>query len=144
MCTAQQIRLLGVFIDCATTLRKAPTDQSAPDGCRVSGHTLDAFILLRGGRRDYLLSVEVDGSYVGPRAYELLPWPHPSFHGNDGVAKVAIRAYPTGDFARSSYGVLAVSGKDGRAGSVTAHLEFAGGAPNPLPALNVSGAWSCG
>lgn len=144
VCPAQQIRLLGFINDCAGTLRRAPTGRSAPDGCRVSGRFLDASILLQGGADAYLLYVEVDGSYVGPGDYSLPPWPHPSFHADDGVAKVAIRDYRTGDFWWSSFGVLTVSGNDGRSGLVTGDLEFAGGEPNPLPGLNISGAWNCG
>jgi hypothetical protein len=144
VCPAQQIRLLGFINDCAGTLRRAPTGRSAPDGCRVSGRFLDAFILLQGRADEYLLYVEVDGSYVGPGDYSLPPWPQPSFHADDGVAKVAIRDYTTGDFWWSSFGVLTVSGNDGRSGLVTGDLEFAGGEPNPLPGLNISGAWNCG
>jgi len=144
VCPSQQILLEGVINDCAGTLRKAPTARGAPDGCLVSGRFLDAFILLQGGADEYLLYVEVDGTYVGPGDYSLTPWPHPSFHADDGAAKVAIRDYRTGDFWWSSSGVLTVFGNDGRSGLVTGDLEFAGGEPNPLPGLNISGAWSCG
>ncbi len=144
VCPTRQIRLMGVINDCAFTLRRAPTGRGAPDGCVVTGRFLDAFILLQGGADQYLLYVEVDGSYVGPGDYSLPRWPDPSFHADDGVAKVAIRDYTTGDFWWSRSGVLTVSGNDGRSGLVTGALAFAGGESNALPGLNISGSWSCG
>jgi hypothetical protein len=137
VCTSGELKLLGAFNDCAGT---APSTTS---GCRVSGGMLDAYITLDGIKRDYLLYVEVDGSYVGPGDYSLPPWPH-SLGSNDGTAKVAIRDYQTGALWESNFGVLTVSGGDGRSGLVTAGLTSVGGEAIPrAQGLKISGRWSC-
>jgi hypothetical protein len=138
VCGYRQLQILGAYNDCASAV------QDAASGCRVSGRVLDAYITLDGIKRDYLLYVEVDGSYVGPGDYSLPPWPH-SLGANDGAAKVALRDYQTGALWQSTFGVLTVSGKDGRSGLVTAGLDFTGGASNPpAQGIKLSGAWSCG
>jgi hypothetical protein len=137
VCTSGELTLLGAFNDCAGTT------PSTTSGCRVSGGVLDAYITLDGIKRDYLLYVEVDGSYVGPGDYSLPPWPH-SLGSNDGTAKVAIRDYQTGALWESNFGVLTVSGGDGRSGLVTAFLTPVGGQSTPpAHAIKISGRWSC-
>ena len=140
VCRPSQLQLLGAFIDCAGTVQSI---QSTTSGCRLSGHVLDAYITLHGDKRDYLLYVEVDGSYVGPGDYSLPPWPH-SLGSNDGTAKVAIRDYQTGALWESNVGVLTVSRADGSSGLVAAFLTPVGGQTTPpAQAIKLSGKWSC-
>jgi hypothetical protein len=139
-CGANEIKLTGAFDDCALLdLRFVPFP------CSQLGQTLDAVVELHGAAHAYLLYVNVDGGYTGPRAYSLRPWPHPYLHANDDAAKVAVREVVAGALWQSTAGTLNITGKDGRSGSVIANLTPVGGEPTPpTTELHISGPWSCG
>lgn len=139
-CGVNEIKLTGAFND------SAPLKLSvAPFPCSRLGPTLDAVVELHGAAHDFLLYMEVDGDYSGPRAYGMDPWPDPYFHTNDGAAKVAVREVISGAFWQSTSGTLNIIGKEGRSGAVNADLMFVGGDPTPpVVRLHITGQWNCG
>jgi hypothetical protein len=162
-CASNQLVLAGAFNECAEA---APDARMAAPvatvACSVSGHTLDVLLHLAGTNPDaFLLYLEVNGTYAGPGPYDLPPWPH-VMGTKDDVPKVAIQQdgtsafwqltngvpiqnYGTDDYWHSVAGILNVSGRDGRSGTVSAILELSGINTSTVPGstLSVNGPWSC-
>jgi hypothetical protein len=136
VCAPNELALTGVVSECATA---APGKTST---CSVRGHVLDALLRLAGSNQAFLLYIEVKGTYTGPGVYYLPQWKF-GLDTND-VPKVAVRQYTTGASWQSVAGVLSVTGRDGRSGTVSAILQVSNGtAVVPGPTLSVNGPWSC-
>ena len=98
---------------------------------------------LHGSRDDYLLYIELLGVFRGPgTTYPLLPWPHDTLGVQDGMAKVAIRAYSSGRLWESSAGSVSIDSDGLNQGSVFAGL---GGGPSApyVVTLTIAGPWRC-
>lgn len=154
-CTSNELGLVGAFNACAKVV------PSATASCSVSDHVLEVTIRLAGANLDAYLLIEVNGAFSGPGPYALPPWPHVMGTRND-VPKVAVQRndtaeftqlvhgvpvaqYGTADLWQSVAGILNVSGRDGRSGTVAATLELSAG--NNLTVtgatLSVAGPWKC-
>jgi hypothetical protein len=135
-CAAHQLVISGAFSECAT--QRAGDSQD----CTESGSLLSDVLTVRGTAHSFLLYLEVDGGYTGPRDYYLAPWTS-GLGVLDGRPKVAIREYETGAFWQSVSGTLWVS-PGGRSGGVAVNLTFVGGEPTPpVVQLGVLGPWHC-
>jgi hypothetical protein len=125
-CATYQLKLVGVFNDCAASAANGTASY-----CSVSGSTLRDVLHLQGKTHGYLLYLTIV-----------------SYHGS-GVtyvdASVLVREYVTGALWQSmTGGIITVTGVDGRSGSVKADLAYVGGEPTPpTVGLNVSGGWRC-
>jgi hypothetical protein len=154
-CAPNELELVGAFDECV-----APVPYAA-EPCSVSGHVLDVTLLLGGGSFTAFLYIEVNGAFAGPGTYDLPPWPHPLGTPHD-QPKVAVQQDGTGAFKQlvngvrvqhydtdllwqSVAGVIAVTGRDGRSGTVSAILEESAGhnATEFGAELSVSGPWNC-
>lgn len=153
-CAANQLELVGAFGECITPLASPLTT------CSVSGHILEAVVLL-GGNPDALLYIEVDGPFDGAGTYDLGPWPHPFGTPND-PAKIALQQDGTSEFLQrvngvpvtqygtdtvwqSVAGIVTVTGSNGRTGTVSAILEMSAGDDRTVPGttVTISGPWRC-
>jgi hypothetical protein len=154
-CAANELELVGAFNECV-----APVPYSA-EPCSVSGHILDVTLRLGVGSFGAFLYIEVNGPFDGPGTYELPPWAHPLGTANDqpkvavqqdgtsaysrSINGVSVQQYGTDLFWQSAAGVLVVTGRDGRSGTVSAILEQSAGHNATVlgTELSVSGAWNC-
>jgi hypothetical protein len=154
-CAATEIELAGAFGECVK-----PVD--SPSGtCSVTGHVLEAAVLLGHGSPDAWFYIEIDGAFDGAGTYDLSPWPHPLGTRNDPpkialeqdgsseslqrVNGVPIEQYGTDNLWQSVAGNVTVTGSNGRSGTVAAILEMSAGhnATAPGTTLTVSGKWRC-
>ncbi len=138
VCPPTELKLTGAYLECASI------DQGL--SC-APGFEQAKVVRLHGLRHEFLLYVEINGVYRGPRTYALRPWPRPTLGVADGTAKVAIREAGSGRLFESSAGSLSVDNReDGGfvfAGLVEDPVHHGGfGAPVKLD-LNIAGWWSC-
>ena len=68
LCSSTELKLTGVFNECATVSRAISCPAGSFDGARV--------VQFHGARHDFILYIEVKGGYRGPGVYALQPWPH--------------------------------------------------------------------
>lgn len=137
-CPTTQLVMTGAFVGCdvITQTESCPRTFDQPKVLRM-----------RGTQHDFLLYIELIGSYHGPGTYQLKPWPHPGLGENDGVPKVAVREYDSGQFWQSVSGWLRIDpGIAG--GSLSAGFGkdpvLAQGEGSPVQIdLNVAGPWRC-
>ena len=137
-CPPTELTMTGAFTECAN-LRTV-------DFCPL---TFDQAKVLRvhSAAHDFLVYIEINGAYRGPGLYQLRPWPHPGLGSDDGVAKVAVREYESGQLWESAAGWVRVD-ESQREGSLSAGLVQDAvhrpgfGAPVKLD-LNLDGGWSC-
>ena len=132
-CPPTEVKLTGVFVECASIGK----GQSCPTG----SFDRPRVVLLHGTKDDFLLYIEVNGAYHGPGTYALAPWPHASLGVPDGVAKVALRESTTGVLWESSAGSLMI-GQSEEFGWVYAGLGASASSPVDV-SLNIAGWWSC-
>jgi hypothetical protein len=128
-CLSSEIKLVGSFNACTSI------DRTSYTVCTVSSHTFNTIFKLIGDSHDFLLYLNIPIRYPAPGDYSL----------TNGGAEVDVREYATGDFWQSVSGVLAITGGDGRSGTVSAVLEASAGNNFvvPGPTLRVDGSWSC-
>jgi len=155
-CSSNQLELVGAFNECANPVADAAAT------CSVSGPVLEVVVRLAGQNTDaFFLYIEVNGGFTGPGRYDLLPWPHALGTNNDlpklavqqdgtsafwrMVNGVPIQHYDTAALWQSVAGVLTVTGRDGRSGTVSAILQLsaANNATVEGSTLSVDGPWSC-
>lgn len=132
-CAPTEMKFTGIFNECATVDK----GMSCP-----SGSFSEARIFrMHGTKDDFILYIEVDGNYHGPGNYALAPWPHDSLGVPDGVAKVAVREYSSGQLWESSAGSLTIDSLE------NGGFVYAGLGPSTYSAvdvqLNIAGWWSC-
>lgn len=133
-CPATELKLTGVFEECATIDKGQSCSSGSPNPLWV--------VLLHGTKHDFLLYVEVNGVYHGPGTYALAPWLHDSLGVSDRVAKVAVREYVSGRLWESSAGSLTIDNL-GDSGWVYAGLGASVNSPVQVE-LNLAGWWACG
>ena len=99
--------------------------------CSISGGTLRDVLHLQGRTHGYLLYLTIVGYQRSGMTYV--------------DAGILVREYTTGALWQSPRGgIISVSGRDGRSGSVKADLAYVGGDPAPpTVGLDISGAWNC-
>jgi hypothetical protein len=137
--TSVSLVLNGAISDCAGPARPGHPVCTLPE---AAGHYTFSG-RLHGAKRDYLLYVEIPGSYRGAQTYTLLPWPDHSFGTGDLVPRVAVRVFIGGALWRSTDGAVTIA-PDGGSGEVKAILtggEDPSGQPTQLTLL---GHWKCG
>ncbi len=128
-CRVDQLLLVGAFNECAAI------DRASSHFCAISAHAVSAIFQLRGTSHEFILYLTIPTQYAGAGEYAL----------TDGTAEVDLREYATGSYWQSVAGVLHVSTRDGRSGTVSAILEASVGnnsVGSALP-LSIDGAWSC-
>jgi hypothetical protein len=154
-CLSSDLELAGAFNACATTIPDASST------CSVSGHTLEASLRISSGSSGMWLFIDVNGAYTGPATYDLAPWPQPlgatdddpkvaiQEQGTDAFTQlvngVPVQQYGTATFWQSVAGILTVTSRDGRSGTLSAILEMSGPGNTTVlgSTLSVSGSWSC-
>jgi len=133
-CPPTELKLTGAFEECAAIDKGQSCPVGSPNPLWI--------VLLHGTKHDFLLYVEVNGVYHGPGTYALGPWPHDTLGVSDGVAKVAIREYFSGQLWESSAGSLTIDNlRD--SGWVYAGLGASVNSPVQVE-LNIAGWWACG
>ena len=135
-CQPNQLQLVGAFNSCADQAGSAaPACSPGP-----AGEVFDGQGHLRDGNYRYILYLEVDGGYLGPGAYTLVPWPHQGLGERDGIAKVAVREFASGTLWQSVAGSLTIEGDQGFVFALLAQPD--GGPTSQM--LKISGEWYCG
>jgi len=109
--------------------------------CPTGSYSQARVVRLHGTKHDFILYVEVNGAYDGPGTYALAPWPNATLGKPDGIAKVAIREWNTGELFESTAGSLTIN-KSEESGWVYAGLGASSYSPVDVQ-LNISGWWSC-
>jgi hypothetical protein len=146
VCASNELALTGVFNECVT----AAPDKTSTCSVSVSGHVLEAVLRFVDSQQVFLLYIEINADfYTGPGTYYLPPWQFAL--GTNDVPKVAVLQSPTGTFWESVAGVVAVTGGDGRSGTLSATLQASsvgvqasnGHTVVPGPTLSVDGPWAC-
>ena len=136
-CPPTELKVTGAFMECASIGQRM--------FCPASFDQVKT-VRLHGQSNDFILYVEIYGAYHGPGTYQLRPWPHPGLGVDDGVAKVALREWYSGDFFQSVSGSLVVDDLE-NSGFVHAGLGAEPVLDDATPAkvdVNLSGWWSCG
>ena len=142
VCAPTELALTGVLNECVTAI---PEQKLA---CSVAGDTLDAVLRLAGNEA-FLLYIELKGTYAGPDTYYLPAWGFGL--GTNDVPKVGLLELATGRLWESVAGLLTVTGRDGRSGTLSAILQASSASLHasdgttvvPGPTLSVDGPWSC-
>ncbi len=135
-CPPTELKVTGAFMECATNWQGM--------FCPASFDQVKT-IRLHGPSNDFILYVEIYGGYHGPGTYQLRPWPHPGLGVDDGVAKVALREWYSGQFFQSVSGSLVVDDLE-NSGFVHAGLGAEPVLVDGTPAkvdVNLSGWWTC-
>jgi hypothetical protein len=132
-CPPTELKLAGIFQECASVDFGMNCPTGSFDKARV--------LRMHGTKHDFILYVEVNGAYDGPRTYALVPWPSETLGVPDGVAKVAIREWTTGRFWESTAGSLTINESE-ESGWVYAGLGASAYSPMDVQ-LNIAGWWSC-
>lgn len=155
-CSSNQLELVGAFNECANAVPDAAAT------CSVSGPVLEAVVRLAGRNSDaFFLYIEVNGAFTGPGTYDLPPWPRALGTKGD-VPKLAVQQdgtsafwhlvngvpvqqYDTAALWQSVAGVLTVTGRDGRSGTVSAILQLSTGHNATVggSTLSIDGPWNC-
>ena len=65
-CPSHQLKVVGIYDECATAEAKSST-------CGVYGHMLDQVLRFTGNHQAFTLELQIDGAYDGPGTYELAP-----------------------------------------------------------------------
>ena len=131
-CPPTGLTLSGIFQECASV--------DIGMSCPAGSFDLARVLRLHGAKHDFILYIEVNGAYRGPGTYVLAPWPHDTLGRPDGVAKVALRDWSSGQFWQSAAGSLTVAGEE--AGWLYAGLGASTYSTVDVQ-INVSGWWSC-
>jgi hypothetical protein len=132
-CPPTELSLTGIFNECASV----NVGMSCPSGSFDQARVLR----LHGTKDDFILYVEVNGSYHGPGTYALAPWPSDTLGKPDGVAKVAIREWSSGTLFESAAGSLTIDTSE-ESGWVYAGLGASSYSTVDVK-LNIAGWWSC-
>lgn len=137
-CPTTQLVMTGAFVGCSV-IQQVEYCPRTFEQAKV--------LRLHGAQNDFLLYIEIYGAYHGPGTYQLKPWPHPGLGEDDGVAKVAVREYDSGQYWQSVSGWLTVE-----PGEMNGSLSTGLGKDPVLPQgydspmqidLNLAGRWSC-
>lgn len=137
--TTRELDFAGAFNDCSAPVFDARIPCILPQPPHEYGFS----VRLHGSRHDYLLYINIRGNYTGPQAYGLRPWPSAALGDQDGVPKVAVREFVSGDLWQSVEGLVRISA-DGSSGTLSATLTPPGGAQSGLSDMRVDGHWQCG
>lgn len=137
-CPTTQLVMTGAYVGC-TVIKQVEYCPRSFEQAKV--------IRLRGVQADFLLYIEIYGPYHGVGTYQLRPWPHPGLGENDGVAKVAVREYDSGQYWQSVSGWLTVDAGE-RSGALSTGLGKDPVLPHGHDSameidLNLAGRWSC-
>jgi hypothetical protein len=126
------MKFTGIYNECAAVDKGMSCPSGSLNQARV--------FRMHGTKDDFIVYIEVNGSYRGPGTYVLEPWPHDSLGVPDGVAKVAVRDV-TGRLWESSAGSLTIDNLE------NGGFVYAGLGPSAnstvVVELNIAGWWSC-